>query len=108
MVAIFILIASLSGVCSALMDRISHYDNVGKKFWSRDYYHNAKYYFIAKHPEVPKWFVTSFLVMFLDAWHFCKLISLLCMFGLVAFYSIPMALVGISLYQLYFNIFYFK
>jgi hypothetical protein len=108
MVAIFILIASLTGVCVSIMDRISHYDNVGKGWFSRDYYHNAKYKFIVKHPKVPKLFVTSFLVMFLDAWHFSKLISLLCFFGLIAFYSWQMALVGITLHQIFFTIFYRK
>lgn len=108
MAAIFIILSSLAGICAAIMDRISHYDNVGKGFWSRDFYHNAKYYFINKHPRVPKWFVTYFLVMFLDAWHFCRLLSLLSFFGLVALFNLNFALVGICLYQLYFNIFYSK
>ena len=108
MAAIFIILASLSGVCVALMDRISHYDNVGLKWWSRDYYHNAKYYFMAKYPKFPKWVVSSFLVMFLDAWHFSKLVSLLCIFGLIAMFNINYAFVWFGLYQLYFNIFYSK
>jgi hypothetical protein len=108
MAAIFIILASISGVCVALMDRISHYDNVGLNWWSKDFYHNAKYYFMAKNPNVPKWFVMYFLVMFLDAWHFSKLISLLCLFGMVALFNWQFALLGIFLYQLYFNIFYSK
>ena len=108
MVAIFIILASLSGVCVALMDRISHYDNVGKGFWSRYYYHNSKYIFSKMYPKIPKWFVSSFLVMFLDAWHFLKLISLLCIFGLIAMFNINYAFVWFGLYQLYFNIFYSK
>jgi hypothetical protein len=108
MAAIFIILSSFAGICVAIMDRVSHYDNVGKGFWSRDYYHNAKYYFIKKHPRVPKWFVMYFLVMFLDSWHFFKLLSLLCIFGLIALFNWKFALLGIFLYQLYFNIFYSK
>jgi hypothetical protein len=108
MAAIFIILSSFAGICVALMDRISHYDNVGKGFWSRDYYHNAKYYFMKKHPRVPKWFVMSFLVMFLDAWHFLKLINLLCLFGLIALFSFNWAVLGFALYQIYFTIFYSK
>lgn len=108
MAAIFIILSSFAGICVAIMDRVSHYDNVGKGFWSRDYYHNAKYYFMKKHPSVPKWFVMFFLVMFLDSWHFFKLLSLLCIFGLIALFNWKFALLGIFLYQLYFNIFYSK
>lgn len=109
MIATFIiLLPSLAGICAAIMDRISHYDNVGKGFWSRDFYHNAKYRFMEKYPKIPKWFVSLFLVMFLDAWHFCKLITLLCFFGMIALFSCKFALLGICLYQLYFNIFYSK
>lgn len=106
MTAIFIILASLSGICVAIMDRIQHYDNVGSGWWSRDYCHKAKYYFIEKHPKVPKWFVMYFLVMFLDAWHACRLVSLLCFFSMIALFDWPMALIGFGLYQLYFNIFY--
>lgn len=106
MVAIFILLASIAGISVAIMDRIQHYDNVGSGWWSRDAYHNAKYRFMAKYPRVPKWFVSSFLVMFLDAWHFLKILSLLCFFGLTALYNWPIALIGFGLYQLYFSIFY--
>lgn len=106
MTAIFIILASLSGICVAIMDRIQHYDNVGSGWWSRDAYHNSKYRFIEKYPSIPKWFVNSFLVMFLDAWHACRLLSLLCLFGMIALFYWPMALIGFGLYQLYFNIFY--
>ena len=108
MIAIFIILASLAGIAVAIMDRIQHYDNVGKGFWSRDAYHNAKYYFMAKYPSIPKWFVLNVLVMFLDGWHLLKLVSLLCFFGLIALFNWPMAIIGLGLYQLYFFIFYSK
>ncbi|MCV6900977.1 hypothetical protein OE165_28495, partial [Escherichia coli] len=72
------------------------------------YYYRAKYKFIAKYPKIPKWFVFSFLVIFLDAWHFSKFISVLCFFGLVALYDLPMALVGIVIYNICFTLIYKK
>jgi hypothetical protein len=46
--------------------------------------------------------------MFLDAWHFSKLIMLLSFFGMVACYNLPVALIGFGLYQLIFTLFYRK
>lgn len=106
MTAIFIILASLAGISVAIMDRIQHYDNVGSGWWSRDAYHNAKYRFMAKYPRIPKWFVSSVIVIILDAWHTFKWVSLLCFFGMVALFNWPMALIGFGLYQLYFFIFY--
>lgn len=107
MIAVFIiLLSSIAAISVAIQDRIAHYDNIGLGWWSQDYYHKAKYYFIEKYPKVPKWFVMYFLVMFLDGWHFFKLVSLLCFFGMVALFDWQFALLGFALYQLYFNIFY--
>jgi hypothetical protein len=103
MAAIFILLASLAGVCVATMDRIQHYNNFGLGWWSREAYHCAKYEFIDKHPRFPKWFINSFLVMFLDAWHFSKLLMILLFFTMVGYYgSWEIGIAGFIIYQITF------
>ena len=108
MINLVIILAFIAAVCSVIMDRIAHYDNIGKGFWSQYYYHNAKYLFSIANPKIPRWFIHSFLVMFLDAWHLSKLIMLLSFFGMVACYNLPVALIGFGLYQLIFTLFYRK
>lgn len=108
MINLVIILAFIAAVCSVIMDRIAHYDNIGKGFWSQYYYHNAKYLFSIANPKIPRWFIHSFLVMFLDAWHLSKLIMLLSFFGMVACYNLQVALIGFGLYQLIFTLFYRK
>ncbi len=108
MIALILFLSGVAGICISTQDRIAHYDNVGKGFWSRDYYHNAKYRFMAKYPKVPKWFVLNFLVMFLGAWHICRLVSLLCFFSMVALFNIQLSIIGFCVYQLFFLTFYQK
>lgn len=108
MIYLVIFLAFIAALCSVIMDRIAHYNNIGKGFWSQYYYHNAKYLFSIANPKIPRWFIHSFLVMFLDAWHLSKLIMLLSFFGMVACYNLPVALIGFGLYQLIFTLFYRK
>jgi hypothetical protein len=108
MIALILFLSGVASICISTQDRIAHYDNVGNGFWSRDAYWKAKYRFMVKYPKVPKWFVLNFLVMFLDAWHFCRLVSLLCFFGMIALFSIKLAIIGFCMYQLFFLTFYQK
>jgi len=93
------------------MDGIAHYDNykIWGFWWSRDAYYGAKYVFANKHKEVPKWFINSFLVMFLDAWHFFKLIMILLFFTMLGIYAgWEIGIAGFIIYQITFILFYGK
>jgi hypothetical protein len=93
------------------MDGIAHYDKYNRWgfWWSQSGYYNAKYQFAINHPKVPKWFINSFLVMFLDAWHFYKLIMILLFFTMVGYYgSWEIGIAGFVIYQITFILFYGK
>jgi hypothetical protein len=93
------------------MDGIAHYDkyNVWGFWWSQSGYYNAKYQFAINHPKVPKWLINSFLVMFLDACHFSKLIMILLFFTMVGYYgSWEIGIAGFIIYQITFILFYGK
>jgi len=93
------------------MDGIAHYDkyNVWGFWWSQSGYYNAKYQFAINHPQVPKWFINLFLVMFLDAWHFSKLVMILLFFTMLGYYgSWEIGIAGFIIYQITFILFYGK
>ena len=100
-----LILSFLAALCNCIMDGIAHYDkyNVWGFWWSQSGYYNAKYQFAINHPKVPKWFINSFLVMFLDAWHFCKLIMILLFFTMVGYYgSWEIGIAGFIIYQITF------
>jgi hypothetical protein len=108
MILILILLAAL---CNSIMDGIAHYDNYKTLgyWWSQTAYHGAKYVFANKHTKIPKWFINSFLVMFLDAWHFSKLLMILLFFTMVGYYgSWEIGIAGFIIYQITFIICYGK
>ena len=74
-----LILSFLAAICNCIMDGIAHYDKYNRLgyWWSKYAYYGAKYVFANKHTKIPKWFINSFLVMFLDAWHFSKLIMIL-------------------------------
>lgn len=108
MIALILFLSGIAAICISIADRIAHYDNVGKGFWSQDAYHKAKYRFMEKYPKVPKWFALYFLVMFLDGWHVMRWCALLCFFGMIALFNWQLAILGICMYQLFFFVFYQK
>jgi hypothetical protein len=106
-----IILSFLAALCNCIMDGIAHYDNYNTWgfWWSQSGYYNAKYQFAINHPKVPKWFINSFLVMFLDAWHFFKLIMILLFFTMVGYYgSCEIGIAGFIIYQITFILFYGK
>jgi len=106
-----IILSFLAAICNCIMDGIAHYDkyNVLGFWWSQSGYYNAKYQFAINHPQVPKWFINSFLVMFLDAWHFSKLLMILLFFTMVGYYgSWQIGIAGFIIYQITFILFYGK
>ena len=106
-----IILSFLAAICNVIMDEIAHYDNYKTwgYWWSQDAYYNAKYVFAKKHNEVPKWFINSVLIVFLDAWHFCKLLMIVLFFTIIGIYSDWLiALFGFIIYQLTFLIYYGK
>jgi hypothetical protein len=106
-----IILSFLAAYCNVIMDGIAHYDNYKDWgfWWSQSGYYNAKYVFATKHPKVPKWFINSFLVMFLDAWHFFKLIMILLFFTMLGIYAgWVIGLAGFVIYQITFIVYYGK
>jgi hypothetical protein len=100
-----LILSFLAAICNCIMDGIAHYDkyNTWGFWWSQSGYYNAKYQFAINHPKVPKWFINSFLVMFLDAWHFSKLIMILLFFTMVGYYgSWEIGIAGFIIYQITF------
>ena len=106
-----LILSFLAAICNCIMDGIAHYDkyNTWGFWWSQSGYYNAKYQFAINYPKIPKWFINSFLVMFLDAWHFSKLIMILLFFTMVGYYgSWEIGIAGFVIYQITFILFYGK
>jgi hypothetical protein len=100
-----LILSFLAAICNCIMDGIAHYDKYNRLgyWWSKNAYYGAKYVFANKHTKIPKWFINSFLVMFLDAWHFSKLLMILLFFTMVGYYgSWEIGIAGFIIYQITF------
>ena len=107
----FIVLSFLAAICNCTMDGIAHYDKYKTwgYWWSQTGYYESKYSFAINYPKVPKWFINSFLVMFLDAWHFSKLVMILLFFTMLGVYAgWVIGLVGFIIYQVTFIAYYGK